>query len=177
MSGPQKITIKKNNCKDSCCHDRASINTSLNGLKDVYRAQLEVCDLLESMADSLPTRPHEVVLKSVLHLLKENWTGTVIEEEDKVFNALENLKGVDPMMLNLLKRLRLERQTDIDQIGELAAAVELTLETQTIRDAEALGYMLRCVFENVRRHAGLKSTVLVPSAEDILFKNFKSSSH
>ena len=168
MSKCASIALNKNVLKASSRQEEHTIQNISLFLRDAYVSQLELCDMLESIADALPERPHNCVIQMIVRVHEGSWAEDILEEEEKLFVALNKHAGPNEFVKNLVKRMRLERQSDSDLSGELLSALQNLQNVKKIRDPEAFGYMLRGVFETKRRQIELKKEVVLPLGEQLL---------
>jgi hemerythrin-like domain-containing protein len=117
-------------------------------LRDAFERQMGLCDLLESVADSLPARLDR---QQCLHIAR--MIGPLIKqahaaEEAMLFPHLAvGLDGCE-----LVERLRLEHIEDECFAEEVQFELLQLGKGQPVLAPEATGYMLRGFFEGMRRH-------------------------
>lgn len=118
-------------------------------LEDLFARQLVLCDLLETIADSLPSRLDygrcRVAGKLVLPLLREAHAA----EEELLF---PQLLAQHPKGGALVQRLRLDHLEDECFAEEVQYELHQLACRQQVIAPEATGYMLRGFFECLRRH-------------------------
>jgi len=118
-------------------------------LMQTFQRQMKLCDDLEAVADSLPSRLDR---QFCLHLARQ--IGPLLQaahaaEELFLFPALGGTGTPAP---ELVERLRLEHIED-ECFGEEVQHELLQLgQGQPVLAPEATGYMLRGFFEGLRRH-------------------------
>ncbi|WP_108398581.1 hemerythrin domain-containing protein [Devosia submarina] len=123
-----------------------------------YDQLLEVCNNLETLADTLPDR---VGVARHLHLIDsvEQVVGlTSLLEETILFPLMEAYSSADLKMT--VERLRREHIADRSTADELRDLFGAFLEERSGISADAVGYLLRSFFESVRRHVHAERAML-----------------
>lgn len=132
-----------------------------------HALQLELCDLLELIADSLP-RFDPVIAGSAASLLRRGLEPHQRLEEDMLFPLLRRRAAGDSQLHAVVQLLEAEHASDAGAAHELADELQAVADTGLMRNADMLGYMLRGVFERLRRHIGWENGVLLPLARRAL---------
>ena len=161
-------------------HDRscsvANDNAALRGadtnplerLVAEHRKQLELCDALELIADGLPCRIDEKLLRRATGMLSRGLVAHFRFEEEVLFPLLRRRGADDPSLIAALDQLESEHRRDADLSDELAEELETVRRKGKVRNVEMLGYMLRGYFEGQRRHIEWENTVVLPAARRVL---------
>lgn len=143
--------------------NEASDASIFDGLNDHLETQLALCDALEKIADDLPKN---IDSQECLHLAKNIFP--IIKrahdfEETKLFPIFtkSNYK-VDPEVI--LERLHSEHWEDENHALELQDALMEFVSNSPNRNPEALGYMLRGFFGNLRRHIASEKEFFNPKS-------------
>lgn len=139
----------------------ASIFDELNGH---LKTQIALCDALEKIADDLPTK---VDRQECLHIAKNIFP--IIKrahefEETKLFPMFADTK----FQINseaILERLQSEHWEDESYALELQEALTEYVANSPASNAEALGYMLRGFFGNLRRHIASEKEFFNPRSK------------
>lgn len=121
-----------------------------SALQDAFDRQVALCDLLESIADSLPD---QIDRQQCLEVARAVVITTIRlhEVEDRhLFSQL--LARGDTGRELLIEELRLERSADEYRAEEVQEELRLLGKGQSKLAPEALGYMLRGFFDSSRRH-------------------------
>jgi hemerythrin-like domain-containing protein len=121
-------------------------------LEKAHVTQLALCDLLEQIADSIPSQ----INRETCGKLGDNLHPLICDihrfEEDTLFPmAIERL-GTTSAMEATVTRLRYEHCEDECFAEELADALNELGKGKEPENPEAMGYMLRGFFEALRRH-------------------------
>lgn len=124
--------------------------------------QLQLCEKLELLADSLPNKLDEqnclVVAKSILPVLIDAHDF----EENVVFPAL-NLHITDKDRLDTtLERLKFEHWEDESFAEELRVCLVDLVKDRDLNQVNSISYMLRGFFEGVRRHVAFEREHIMP---------------
>jgi hypothetical protein len=118
-----------------------------------------LCDDLEALADSLPDHIDTSAAMALAHDLHPVLRSCHDHEETFVFPAL---LGCVPEFQPTLLRLRAEHFEDEDQAIVVADAVTAYVRNRGRADADPLGYLMRGLFQPVRRHAAFDRHVTLP---------------
>lgn len=143
--------------------NEGSDTSIFNGFSDHLRTQLALCDALEKIADDLPAN---VDRQQCLHIAKNIFP--IIKrahefEETKLFPLLSN-SDYQANREAILQRLHTEHWEDESYALELQDALMEFVMNSPSSNAEALGYMLRGFFGNLRRHIASEEEFFVPNS-------------
>ena len=132
---------------------------------DMRRAhvqKLALCQVLEGIADDLPSRVDRLqclaVAADVLPLLRECHRF----EEEVVFPVFARRTGEE----DAVARLKLEHLEDESSAADLSEALLAYGHGRQIENPEAFGYVLRAFFESVRRHIAFERDHVLPEVVD-----------
>lgn len=126
-----------------------------------HHRQLDLCDRLEQLADSLPANVDRITCLDIANALVPALRDIHRYEEQVVFPAFEAVAIADTRETTI-RRLRLEHIEDecfADEITEVLLAIG---HGRPIANAEALGFMLRGLFETMRRHVAFEREHVMP---------------
>ena len=137
-------------------------------IEEDHALQLELCDLLECLADSLPDRFNRGLAHSAAAILRQGIDAHLQLEEAKLFPLLRRRAAEGSCIQAVIARLEAEHVADRDLTHELADELQLLADAGIARNPEMLGYMLRGFFESQRRHIEWENTVLLPLARQTL---------
>jgi hypothetical protein len=130
------------------------------GIEERHSAKLALCDMLEAIADSLPGRVDRhrciVAAATLLPTLRE----AHLYEETMVFPAF----GRREDRARSVRRLCAEHVEDESLAEEVTETLLLVGHGGEIENPEALGFMLRALFEAMRRHIAFEREHVVPIA-------------
>ena len=124
---------------------------SLAWLHQAHDEQLALCEELEEIADSLPSKINRQKCIYAAKALGPLFKGVHHYEETVLFPYLEHKSGGSDTLNETLERLKFEHCEDECFAEELTDAL-LRLGSGMAVNMEAVGYMLRGFFESVRRH-------------------------
>jgi hemerythrin-like domain-containing protein len=139
----------------------------LDALAHDHAFQLELCLLMEGLADSLP-EGDIIIAAAVVPVLRQGVTGHMRFEEEVLFPLLRGHGAEVPQLHSITSQLAREHEADVDFLEEVAEALDAFAAEGVIENPEMLGYMLRFFFESQRRHIAWEDRVLIPLARDIL---------
>lgn len=135
---------------------------------DDHALQLELCDVLEFIADGLPDINNQALIDVAISILQRTWPNHVKLEEHYLFPALRKRVADGEMALDIIAQLEHEHATDEDVAREVILALEALQSTSDQFDATAAGYLLRCFFESQRRHITWENSTILPLARKML---------
>lgn len=131
-------------------------------IQRVHEDKLALCAALETIADALPNGVCRVECLRIASLLLPLLRKAHAYEEDVVFPAFAAAETeADPDLT--IRRLRAEHVEDesfADEVTEILLAVG---HGEPIGNAEALGFMLRGLFETLRRHIAFEREHVLPA--------------
>jgi hypothetical protein len=143
-----------------------------SGVMDVLAERslraLQICDLLEALADELPRRSaaiwREVRAHSKMVLQRH-----LDFASDVVLPAVQRKETLAPDQRDFSDHMADECADLSLRVQDLDDLLADALSTDTCRiEPEALGFALRAHFEALRRHIGWETTVLWPMAARLL---------
>lgn len=137
-------------------------------IEEEHALQLELCDVLEAIADSLPDTVNADLARVAIAILKSDWRNHIALEEQCLFPKLRDRSAGDGMAHRILAQLEAEHESDQDFADEIVTALEAFLESGELANPNMLGYMLRGFFESQRRHIRWENSTVVPLARRIL---------
>lgn len=118
-------------------------------LQSAFTMQMELCDALECIADSLPGRLDRQQCLHVARLIGPLIKRAHATEEQLLFPSVAGRQGHAD---DLVETLRLEHLEDECFADEIQYELLQLGEGKPVLAPEATGYMLRGFFEGVRRH-------------------------
>src|SRR5215467_5214598 len=136
-------------------------------LEEDHAIQLELCDLLECIADCLPQVDREIARPAVA-ILRRGIASHLELEEVMLFPLLRRRAPATSPINAIVDQLEAEHASDASFAAELADELQLMVDAGRVRNAEMLGYMLRGFFERQRRHIEWETSVLLPLARQTL---------
>lgn len=142
--------------------------SALEFVKLDHEQHLQLCDVLEAIADSLPDRIDEQQCVYAAEALRYRVNAHHQLEENVLFPRLAARAGDDLALRKILDRLADEHRTDE---GHCEEAIELLSKLShgiLPLNMDAAGYMLRGLFEGLRRHIAFENDHVLPLAQKIL---------
>ncbi|MCB1383540.1 MAG: hemerythrin domain-containing protein [Notoacmeibacter sp.] len=138
----------------------------ITGMRKAHKDQLELCDTLEQIADSLP---ENVDRQLCLHAARALWPlvrGVHSYEENAVFPRLERILANADGITHTIARLKHEHAQDECYAEELTDTLLRLGAGDKGLNHETVGYMLRGFFEATRRHVAFEQEHLVMLARN-----------
>lgn len=132
--------------------------------------QLELCNLLEALADGLPHEFDRRLAELVISNLQSITPAHTRLEEEGLFPLLRVRAKDVPALMSALDRLEDEHDRDADLLEELVSVLGSVLENGRPENPNMLGYLLRGYFESQRRHIAWEESVVLPVAREMLSK-------
>lgn len=133
-----------------------------------HMAQLELCDRLEAIANSLPGNIDAAACHRAAMALRHEVHLHHIDEEEGLFPLLRGHAADDRTIDETIRRLEAEHAADQGFSDELIELLERLARGRRPRDQEAAGYMLRGFFQSFRRHLAFENEVIFPRARVLL---------
>ena len=133
-----------------------------------HREHLGLCDKLEEVADSLPNSVDRYACGCAALALRHRVGVHHAVEEKALFPLLRTRVGNDIVFMRTLLRLQDEHRTDeghCDEVLELLTSLSKGSQPENV---EAAGYLLRGLFECMRRHIAFEEDHILPKAREIL---------
>lgn len=148
-----------------CPNSLACVGDGAPACAEVTRTHgrmLQMCDILEEIADALPARVDRgqcrVVGESLMPLLRYGHG----YEEKHVFPAFAQGEAQPGTRASTIRRLKHEHIADEGAAQDLTDALLAIGDGKPVDNAEALGFMLRAFFEAQRRHVAFEQEYLLP---------------
>lgn len=127
-------------------------------IQRVHDEKLKLCDALETIADDLPARVDRLQCLTVASTLVPLLRECQRFEEENVFPAFANSGGSEAVVARLVS----EHVEDSFAAEDISEALLAHGHGQPIENPEALGYMLRAMFEALRRHVAFEQDHVLP---------------
>ncbi len=156
---------------DNILRTESKIVTAYSALTFVafhHEQHLQLCDLLEEIADSLPDRIDErqCVYAALALRIRVNTHHQL--EDDVLFPRLIARARDDQSLHRTLTRLSDEHRTDEGHCDEAIELLTKLSQGMPPSNVEAAGYMLRGLFEGLRRHIAFENDHVLPMAQVLL---------
>ena len=142
----------------------ASLRDPLRVLAADHFRQLQMCDLLERIADDLPWNVDAEMADHVLGFMKKDMPLHIRDEEKGLFPLLRKRAEKEDKVEALLDQLEHEHSTDSGFAAEVGEALRQLAQGQPPNNPDMTGYMLRGFFETQRRHILWENGVVLPLA-------------
>jgi hemerythrin-like domain-containing protein len=127
-----------------------------------HNIQLQLCEELEEIADTLPnvsnTQKVLIICRDILPIVKMAHQF----EEKTLFPALTPSQPDDNALSRNLERLRYEHWEDESFAEEICEELKVFVNNPSKAIVDKLSYMLRGFFEGMRRHIAFEVEYLLP---------------
>jgi len=130
--------------------------------------RLDLCDLLEHIADSLPENAAPQLAQLACTALERGWANHVAFEEEALFPILSRCEEADPALCAALAQLTFEHATDAGLDREIVDTLHDLARGGPPGNPEMVGYLLRAHFVPMRRHVLWENAFLIPTARRLL---------
>lgn len=130
--------------------------------------RLDLCDLLEHIADSLPENAAPQIALLASAALERGWANHVAFEEQALFPILGRHRRTHPDLVAGLDQLSLEHAVDVGLGQELVDTLNDLARGGPPQNPQMVGYLLRSHFVPMRRHILWENAFLVPAARRLL---------
>ncbi len=128
----------------------------------IHEEKLELCDALEAIADSLPSRVDRFECLRVGSALAPAMRRSHDIEETRIFPLFERGFADGPRAISVA-RLKAEHVADECSASDVSEELLRIGHGGEIGNPEALGFMLRAFFESLRRHIAFEREHVVPT--------------
>ena len=127
-----------------------------------HSSQLELCNRLENLADSLPDNYSPQECLSISWSLFPVIKAAHQFEECVLFPKLIAFKDENLRVTKSIERLKFEHWEDESFAEELSTALKQLISNSETANIEKLAYMLRGFFEGLRRHIAFEAEYILP---------------
>ncbi len=129
-----------------------------------HRAERNLCDMLERIADDLLEPLDTELARTSLVTLRRCLKRHVALEEKYLYPVLTKRLCPGDLAENMLEHIRCEHSSDESLGHDTAEQLEQALMSGRVANPEMLGYMLRGFFECRRRHIAWEDAIVLPLA-------------
>lgn len=141
--------------------DRMSGGTRTT-LSGVFELQMNLCNILEDVADSLPDRINHGQCQKIAETIVPFIRSIHRYEEEYLYPAAARNSIASPAFAATLELFRTEHCEDEYHAEELSEMLKDICMSGTASNPEAAGYLLRFIFEATRRHCQHELEFLSP---------------
>lgn len=135
-----------------------------------HAGHLVLCNSMETIADSLPDKVDLAICGTVIDALAERVDRHHRFEEQVLFPLLRRRAASDTGLIASLDRLGEEHHIDEGHAGEVMDLLGAIRRGSLDISPDAAGYMLRGLFESMRRHIAFENDHILPAARRLLTK-------
>ncbi|MCR5858159.1 hemerythrin domain-containing protein [Mesorhizobium sp. J428] len=143
----------------ACVPDQAMPCEDVSHLHD---EKLALCDALEAIADSLPGQVDRFECLRVGAILAPAIRRSHAIEESRIFPVFETASAA-PGRASSVARLKAEHLADECAAADVSEELLRVGHGGEIGNPEALGFMLRALFEAMRRHVAFEREHIMPT--------------
>lgn len=118
-------------------------------LEQNYQSVLDLCDVLEAIADALPHADMRLCMNTA-EIVEPMIEATHVLEEDVLFPILAASKRRE--INQTMERLRQEHLSDSSTAEEVSDALRSISMGSPTLSYDGIGYLLRAFFDSMRRH-------------------------
>lgn len=142
--------------------EKDGLLSAVRTMNEFHKAQLALCNRLESLADSLP---QSFDAQEALHVARQI-VPTVKQahafEEKVIFDTLRTTEAGQFSNPQSLNRLKFEHWEDEALAEDLAESLIAYAAHPSAEMVGKLSYMLRGFFDNLRRHIAFEAEFILP---------------
>lgn len=131
----------------------------------IHAEKLAFCDALETLADSLPARVDRLECLRIAAELVPVMRASHDFEERHIFPLFTDL-GREPARISSVSRLKAEHIADECAAADLSEELLRIGHGGRIDNPEALGFMLRALFQTMRRHIAFEREHIFPAIRE-----------
>ncbi|MCU0831032.1 MAG: hemerythrin domain-containing protein [Rhizobiaceae bacterium] len=146
----------------------ASIPDPLGFMARAHQDQLRICELLEEIADSLPSRVDRLKCFYAAGKLRTTMRIHHLDEERGLFPALRRHAQINRSLASSLERLESEHIEDDSLSQDIIDALERLASGEAVSSVDGLSFMLRAFFDSHRRHIAFEDEMVLPAARQHL---------
>jgi len=140
-----------------------------------HQSHLALCDQLEEIADSLPDNVDVADCRRAIRDLSVRVRLHHRFEEREFFPLLRVRAAADESLQRSLDRLEDEHRTDEGYADEILDLLSAISSGSYKGSPEVAGYMLRGMFESLRRHIAFENDHILPRARRLLTESDNES--
>jgi hemerythrin-like domain-containing protein len=145
-----------------------SIADPISFMEQAHDEQLRICDLLENIADSLPSRIDRLRCFFAAGKLRTSMRIHHLDEEMGLFPALRRHGQIHKSLGQSLERLESEHIDDDSLSQDIIEALETLASGGSVNSIDGLSFMLRAFFDSHRRHVAFENEMVLPAARQYL---------
>lgn len=133
-----------------------------------HAGHLTLCNSMERIADSLPDKVDLAICRAVINALSERVEKHHRFEDRVLFPLLRRRAASDDGLIRSLDRLGEEHDIDEGHAEEVIDLLGAFHRGSREISPDAAGYMLRGLFESMRRHIAFENDYILPAARRLL---------
>lgn len=129
-------------------------------MRRAHREKLALCDALEEIADRLPDDMDRAQCLTISQKLVPLLRRVHAYEQEVIFPAFESAPAHSAR--ETVGRLVAEHVQDEAYAGDVVEVLAALGHGASVRNPEAFGFMLRALFETIRRHIAFEQAHILP---------------
>lgn len=133
-----------------------------------HQHYLELCDRMEEIADTLPDKVSVATCTLVIQDLSRRVAWHHNFEEIHLFPVLRARARADDQLVASLDRLEREHRADEGYADEIVDLLSALASGTNLEAPDTAGYMLRGLFQSLRRHIAFENEHVLPLARRML---------
>jgi hemerythrin-like domain-containing protein len=137
-------------------------------MKEEHALQLELCELLEVIADRLPEEFDAALASIAIAIFQGSVPAHARFEDEALFPLLRRRFAADDSVIRDLSSLGAEHDREERVIAALTESLKSAIESRSVRDPEALAVELRRFVVSQRNHIAWEDTRIVSIANEVL---------
>ena len=130
--------------------------------------RLDLCDLLEHIADGLPENAAPQLAQLASTAIERGWANHTAFEEQALFPVLHRHDRDHPELMAGIAQLASEHANDVGFDQELVDTLHDLARGGPPTNPDMVGYLLRAHFVPMRRHVLWENALLIPAARRLL---------
>lgn len=140
----------------------------LDILDEEHSIFLDVCAVLENVADGLPDEADLCLAVKAADIVVRYQSDHYASESGVLFPALRQKVGSDHLIARILDQLDSHREQDVDVANEILDVLQSQRDGQRPANPGMIGYMLRHYFIGERRQIAWERRIVLPAARMLL---------
>ncbi|MEM8650737.1 MAG: hemerythrin domain-containing protein [Pseudomonadota bacterium] len=152
---------------NSSAHLNKRIDSVIGEINHHHQKQLDLCQRLERVADSLPDNIDRQECLSISWQIYPIVKEAHRFEEETLFPLLTMEKDDNSTLSNSLERLKFEHWEDESSAEDISLSLRQMISEPASANVEKISYMLRGFFEGLRRHIAFETDHLLAKLDNL----------
>lgn len=147
--------------------EKTPVESIILQLQEHHRNQLDICNRLENLADSLPDNVDRQECLSISWQIYPAIKSAHQFEEETLFPTLQGTQGSSADIDRNIERLKFEHWEDESSAEDISIFLRQMVQSPKDANVGKISYMLRGFFEGLRRHIAFESEHLLPMLREL----------